>query len=98
MSPFVPYSARPDRRITNRVRALLIHIPWFTVEGQQRLAHDCRVSHSTISRLIRGETKPSFELAETVTKALQKRLGVPLSIRDVFSTDGTYEVACVCDL
>ena len=85
-------------RISNRVRALLIHIPWYSIEGQRRLAKDCKVSPSTISRLIRGENAPSYQLAETVTRALEKRLGIPLSMRDVFTVDGTYKVPCVCDL
>jgi len=85
-------------RISNRIRAIMLHIPWYSIEGQRRLARDCHVSHSTISRLVRHETAPSYTLAESVTRALEKRLGVPLSMREVFSTDGTYPTACVCDL
>lgn len=90
----------PDRpvRISNRVRAFLLHIPWYSIEGQRRLARDCKVSPSTISRLVRGETLPSYVLAEAVTAAISRRLGVPVDMRDVFSTDGTYPTACVCDI
>ena len=84
--------------ITNRLRAFLVHIPWYSIEGQCRMAHDCGVSCSTISRLARGETSPSYKLARRVTDALSRRMGVPLDLREVFSTDGTYPTSCVCDL
>src|SRR5579872_1809763 len=96
MSSLPSLRARP--RISNRVRALLIHIPWYSIEGQCRLARDCGVSCSTISRLVRGVTCPSYHLARTVTDELGKRLGVPLDMREVFSTDGTYPTPLVCDL
>src|ERR1051325_4871007 len=90
---------RPPRRaISNRVRAFMIHIPWFAIEGQQRLARACGVSNSTICRLIRHEAMPSFYLAEMVTRAPEERLGRRLDMREVFSTDGTYLTSCVCDL
>lgn len=84
--------------ITNRVRAFLIHIPWYTIEGQCRLARDCGVSCSTISRMVRNQAAPTYRLARAVTDALSKRLGVPLDMREIFSTDGTYPTSCVCDL
>jgi transcriptional regulator with XRE-family HTH domain len=96
-----PLSARPGRgeaAIQNRIRALLPHIVWYSIEGQARLAADCSVSRSTISRLVRGKCSPSYRLARAVTDALSKRLGVPLDMREVFTTDGTYPTACVCDL
>jgi transcriptional regulator with XRE-family HTH domain len=66
--------------------------------GQRRLATRCGVAPSTISRVVRGETSPSYRLAALVTAALSANLGVALDVRDVFSTDGTYPTACVCDL
>lgn len=86
------------RRLTNRVRPIMIHTSWYCIDGQHRLAKDCQVSPSTISRLLRGETDPSYLIAAAVTEALEKRLGNPLSMRDVFTTDGTYPTPCVCDL
>jgi len=92
----------PDRDrtipITNRVRAFLVHTPWYSFEGQCRLARDCGVSCSTISRLVRGKSAPSYRLAQLVTNALSTKIGVRLDLREVFSTDGTYPTACVCDL
>jgi len=91
-------SASRPARISNRIRAYLLHIPWYSIEGQRRLAKDCAVSPSTISRLVRGETTPSYKLAAAVTAAISKRLGVPVDMRDVFSTDGSYITPCVCDV
>ena len=85
-------------QITNRLRAIMIHIPWYSICGQMRLANDCGASHSSIGRLVRGEISPSYELAESVRQAVERRLGVPLSIREIFSTDGTYPTSCACDL
>lgn len=84
--------------ICNRLRAVMLHVPWYTIQGQHRLAADCYVSSSTISRLVRNQTSPSYRLARAVTDALARRLGVPLDMRDIFSTDGSYPTACVCDL
>src|SRR5438094_124143 len=89
---------RPKPPITNRVRAIMLHIPWYTIEGQARLAYNCGVCRSTISRLVKNEFSPSYRLARAVTDALGKRLGLPLDIRDVFSTDTTYPTPKVCDL
>ena len=85
-------------RIQNRIKAFLVHVPYYGEDGQRRLAIDCGASHSSISRLVRGEISPTFHLAETVTLALEKRMGVPLDIREVFTTDGTYPTPCVCDV
>lgn len=93
-----PHRPRPPVRTANRIRAFLVHAPWYSFEGQRRLARDCNVSGSTISRLVRGQSAPSYRLARAVTDALSARLGVPLDMREIFSTDGTYPTACVCDL
>jgi len=87
-----------SRRLTNRVRDIMIHTSRYSIDSQNRLAKDCHVSKSTINRLIRGETDPSYVLAATVTEALEMNLGVKLTMREVFTTDGTYPTACVCDL
>lgn len=90
------YYKRPA--IQNRLKSILVHIPWYSIEGQCRLAKDCHVSCSTISRLVRNQTAPSYALARAITDAISARLGVPVDMRDIFSTDGTYPTPCVCDL
>lgn len=91
-------SCAPKPRIQNRIKPIMAHIFWYTIQGQHRLAKDCGLSQATISRLVRGEIEPSHQVAATVTKALQSRLEMPLSMREVFSTDGTYPTPRVCDL
>lgn len=85
-------------RIQNRIKPIMAHIFWYTIQGQRRLAKDCGLSQTTICRLIRGEMEPSYRVAAAVTRALQSRLEMPLSMRECFSTDGTYPTAKVCDL
>lgn len=89
---------RTGPRVQNRVRILLMHIPHLSIQGQARLAARAGVSRSTISRLVRGRISPSYHLARAVTTALERQLGWPLDMRDVFTTDGTYPHASGCAL
>lgn len=91
----VPKSQVP---IQNRIRIFLVHIPIFSIRGQARLAEEIGVSRSTISRLAWGKINPSYRLARAVTDALEKRMGRPLDIREVFSTDGRYPTPSGCAL
>jgi DNA-binding XRE family transcriptional regulator len=84
--------------IQNRVKVLLVHIPKFSIQGQARLATEVGVSRSTISRLVHGRINPSYRLARGVTDVLERMLGKPLDMRDVFSTDGTYLTPSGCAL
>jgi len=56
------------------------------------------VSRSTISRLVHGRINPSYRLARGVTDVLERMLGKPLDMREVFSTDGTYLTPSGCAL
>ncbi|MGI4791063.1 MAG: hypothetical protein ACRYFS_19730 [Janthinobacterium lividum] len=84
--------------VHNRVRILLVHIPFLSIRGQARLAADIASSPSAISRLVTGRVNPSYRLARAVTDALERRLGRPLDIREVFSLDGTYPTQSGCAL
>lgn len=84
--------------VQNRVEVLLVHIPKLSIRGQARLAAEVGVSRSTISRLVNGHINPSYRLARGVTTALERLLGFPLDMRDVFSTDGTYLTPSGCGL
>ena len=91
-------SVQKRQPIQNRVRVLLVHIPKLSIRGQARLAAEIGVSRSTISRLVSGRINPSYRLARGITDALEKMLGKPLDMREVFSTDGTYLTASGCAL
>jgi transcriptional regulator with XRE-family HTH domain len=84
--------------LSNRVREILWHIPWYGFKTQARLAQDSGVSPAAISRLIRGESQPSLVVALHITQALSRRLGRPLDVSEVFSLDGSYPTASVCHL
>ena len=98
----MPVPSHPPIRnyppIQNRVHILLVHIPKLSIRGQARLAAEVGVSRSTISRLVSGRINPSYRLARGVTDALEKMLGKPLDMREVFSTDGTYLTPSGCAL
>ena len=96
LSKHLPIHKHPP--IQNRVHILLVHIPKLSIRGQARLAAEVKVSRSTISRLISGRINPSYRLARGVTDALEKMLGRPLDMREVFSTDGTYLTPSGCAL
>jgi DNA-binding XRE family transcriptional regulator len=84
--------------VQNRVQVFLVHIPRLSICGQARLAAEAGVSRSTISRLVGGRINPSYRLARSVTSVLERMLGKPLDMRDVFSTDGTYLSPSGCAL
>jgi transcriptional regulator with XRE-family HTH domain len=95
----IPNSQIPNSQpVQNRVHVLLVHIPRLSIQGQARLAAEVGVSRSTISRLVHGRINPSYRLARGVTTALEKLLGRPLDMREVFSTDGTYMTSSACAL
>lgn len=94
----LPEPATRRLPVQNRVRVLLVHIPAFSIQGQARLAHDAGVARSTVSRLVNGQISPSYRLARAVTDALERKLGQPLDIRDVFTLDGTYPTPSGCAL
>ena len=93
-----PQSNPKVQPVQNRVRVLLVHIPRLSIRGQARLAAEVGVSRSTISRLASGRVNPSYRLARGVTDALERLMGNPLDMREVFSTDGTYLTRSGCAL
>jgi hypothetical protein len=84
--------------IHNRVRAVMIHSKRYAFYGVLRLAVDVGVSLSTLKRLLRGDSPPSFRVALAITKALSNDLGRKLDCTDLFSLDGQYPTERVCDL
>ena len=101
-SPKPLFSTPPDtlmeNLIQNRLRAVLLHVPWYSIEGQARLAADTGVARSTVSRLMSGKFRPSYRLVEKVTEAISKRLGYLVDARELFTTDGTYPTDSACEL
>ena len=84
--------------IQNRLPTLLVHIPWYSIEGKARLAADVGVSRSTICRLVSGTCSPSYHLVVAVAEALSRRMDARLDPREIFTTDGSYPTSSACDL
>ena len=84
--------------VTNRLSAIMAHTSRYSFEGPARLAADLGVPRSTVSRLLSGQTHPSFGLALAALTRLEEATGHSLDAREVFSLDGSYPTPSVCDL
>lgn len=76
----------------------MAHTTRYAFKGLSRLAADCGVSKSTITRLAAGECRPSFELMLRVTASLERATCRAIDPRELISFDGTYPTPSVCDL
>jgi transcriptional regulator with XRE-family HTH domain len=81
--------------IHNRIHHVLEHISWYSVRGQERLAQDAGVSASAVSRLINGHSNPTFSVVWRISKALERRIGMPVDPKELISIDGTYPTPSV---
>jgi transcriptional regulator with XRE-family HTH domain len=77
---------------------VLLHTKRYMFAGQARLAADAGVARSTISRLMAGKSNPSIRVARVVQTALERELGRPLPLAELFSPDGTYPTRSGCRL
>lgn len=83
----------------NRLRAVLLHIPWYTMDGPARLAADIHVSRSTITRLMSGRNAPSLRVARAIARAVSRRLGKTIAACEIFRLEGkNFPTASVCEL
>ncbi len=96
--PLMQEPAQAPPRVFNRLRAVLLHVPYFTIQGFARLAEDTSFSRSTICRIAQGSANPSYRTAEAIAWAISKRCGILLSPREIFSTDGTFPTSSTCQL
>jgi Transcriptional regulators len=84
--PQLPHAIASGRRL----RALLLHVPFYGFDGPARLAADAGISRATVSRLLNGRVSPSVRTAQAVADALALRSGRALCVADVFTPDGTF--------
>lgn len=94
----MPLPAQAPPSVDHRLRAVLLHVPYFSTEGPARLAVACGVARSTISRLLRGRVAPTYQLAQTIAGAISQRHGKSIDLRELFTTDGTYPTPSTCEL
>ena len=85
-------------QVHNRILALMAHTTRYAFKGETRLAQDAGVSKSAVCRLLNGHSSPSYALALSITRALEKHLKRPLDPREIISLDGTYPTASACEL
>ena len=92
--------SRDFRESRNRLQAILLHVPHYTIGGGVRLAADCHVAKSTISRLLRGHSCPSYELAQKIVAAIALRSGTLLDPTEIFRirAEDFYPTCSVCEL
>jgi|GEM_PF-1645128 len=86
------------RAVYNRIPALMAHTTYYAFKGASRLAADAGISKSALSRLICGQSSPSFALICALTRAFERRLQRPIDPRELVSFDGAYPTAYVCEL
>ena len=92
-----------SRTIHNRILALMAHTTRYAFKGESRLAADAGVSKSAVSRLLNGQSSPSFVLVSALTRALEPHLqgglkGKRLDPHELISVDGTYPTSSACEL
>ena len=95
----VPNPPKITRRpVHNRLPAICAHTTRYAFQGETKLARDCGISRSALSRVMTGQSSPSFALITEVTNVLEKYLGKQIDPREIVSMDGTYPTESVCEL
>jgi transcriptional regulator with XRE-family HTH domain len=74
-----------NRPKANRLRQFLLQVEEYWFRGPQRkFARDVGVSESTVSRVIRGESRPSYPLVCRMAKVLEQKLGRKIDPREIY--------------
>jgi hypothetical protein len=63
-----------------------------------RLAADCVISKSAITRVLSGRSKPTFRIVCRITDAFERDFGQKFDVRDIFSETGEYPCTFCCRL
>lgn len=90
--------SNPDPKIHTRILQIMAHTTRYAFKGRSRLAADAGVSKSAVTRLINGNSSPSWHVLCALIGALERHTGRHLDPREVVSADGTYPTDAVCDL
>lgn len=84
--------------VVNRFGDVMAHTSRYAFGGVTKLAHDSLVAPSSVSRLMRGNSNPSFVLVARLTAALEKELGYRIDPRDLVAEYGKFMTDYTCDL
>ncbi len=89
---------RANRRMKNRLKAILCHIPRYSCRGLDRLAADSGVSRYSLKRFMEG-AQPDYGLLTKVSEALNRELGYALDVREIaVFTHEAFQTPCPCAL
>jgi hypothetical protein len=94
----VPALASKPLRAVNRLQAVLLHVPHYSIRGIARLAKDSGLSKVAIFRLVNQQGQPKYHIAEIVAEAISHRIGRVIPAREIFSPNGTFPTPSVCTL
>lgn len=86
------------RRVSQRIRAIMMHTTRYAFDGVSRLAQDIGVTPSGLYRILNGKRRPSFSLMMALTEALERELGRTLDPRELMTFSGTFPTPEVCTL
>src|SRR5579862_5793242 len=86
------------QRPHNRIAAIMAHTSRYAMNGRSRLAQDCDLGKSTITKIVSGGCSPSYDVVSRIAEALSKALGRRIEIQEVVSRTGAYPTTWVCEL
>lgn len=90
---------RPPSLVHNRVLAVMVHIPWYTVQGISRLARDSDLGKSTVWELVQGNGFPPYATLLKVSRALSRRHGKPIPVEEIAILAGeAFKTKYPCEL
>jgi transcriptional regulator with XRE-family HTH domain len=70
---------------TNRLALYLAQVQDYWFHGpQKRFAQDAGLSESTLSRILRGKTRPRYEDICKIVAVLERKLGRTIDPREVY--------------
>lgn len=78
--------------------AVLAHTTRYAFKPEERLATDCQVASSTISRLVNGQSSPSFALMTVIAAALEKEFSKSIDPRELVTYTDRFPTPSVCTL
>jgi len=82
----------------NRLADVMAHSDRFAFKGVSRLAREAGVSPSSVSRLINGQSNPSFLMVIRLTEALERAYGYRIDPRDLVAEGGGFLHLFCCDV
>lgn len=93
-----PHADRRQPVPHQRIVAIAVHIPRYSVRGLARLSRDAGIDRKTLWRLVSGKSRPSLAVTQRIVEALSHAAGRPIPFDEVVSATGSYPTECPCAL